>query len=192
MSKILIITGDGGESYEALYAVHRFEEEGWEPVVAAPSRRRLNSMENVYLYDIDDLSAVINESIGDREREAEKAESIITLEVESFLKWLNELALVPAIRDIRSSVEQLRELELDRHRTWLMTLAPAERERIESLTRGLVNKLLHRILSGIREGHADRSDGIYTAEIARRLLSADLAAPGSPLVEDGDDEDDEF
>ena len=42
MSKILIITGDGGESYEALYAVHRFEEEGWQPVVAAPSRRRLN------------------------------------------------------------------------------------------------------------------------------------------------------
>jgi protease I len=42
MSNILIITGDGGESYEALYAVHRFEEEGWQPVVAAPSRRRLN------------------------------------------------------------------------------------------------------------------------------------------------------
>ncbi len=42
MSKILVITGDGGESYEALYAVHRFEEEGWEPVVAAPSRRRLH------------------------------------------------------------------------------------------------------------------------------------------------------
>jgi protease I len=42
MSKILIITGDGGESYEALYAIHRFEEEGWTAVVAAPSRRRLN------------------------------------------------------------------------------------------------------------------------------------------------------
>ena len=42
MSKILIITGDGGESYEALYALHRFEEEGWQAVVAAPSRRRLN------------------------------------------------------------------------------------------------------------------------------------------------------
>src|ERR1039457_2872471 len=39
MLKILVITGDGGESYEALYAVHRFQEEGWEPVVAAPSRR---------------------------------------------------------------------------------------------------------------------------------------------------------
>lgn len=42
MSKILIITGDAGESYEALYAVHRFQEEGWEALVAAPSRRRLH------------------------------------------------------------------------------------------------------------------------------------------------------
>jgi len=42
MSKVLIVTGDGGESYEALYAVHRFEEEGWQVVIAAPSRRRLN------------------------------------------------------------------------------------------------------------------------------------------------------
>jgi len=153
---------------------------------------RLNSMENVYLYDIADLSAVVNESIGDREREAEKAEGIVRLEVESFLKWLNELELVPAIRDIRSSVEQLRELELDRHRAWLLTLAPAERERIESLTRGLVNKLLHRILSGIREGRAGGSDGIYTAEIARRLLSADLAISGRSLIEDDGDEDEEL
>ena len=42
MPKILIITGDGGESYEALYALHRFQEEGWETAVAAPSRRRMN------------------------------------------------------------------------------------------------------------------------------------------------------
>jgi protease I len=42
MPRILIITGDGGESYEALYAVHRFREQGWTPVVAAPSRRRLH------------------------------------------------------------------------------------------------------------------------------------------------------
>jgi protease I len=43
MSKqILVVTGDAGESYEALYAVHRFQEAGWEPVVAAPSKRRLH------------------------------------------------------------------------------------------------------------------------------------------------------
>jgi len=42
MPQILIITGDGGESYEALYALHRFQEEGWQAVVAAPSHRRLH------------------------------------------------------------------------------------------------------------------------------------------------------
>jgi len=42
MRKILIITGDGGEAYEALYAVHRLREEGYTPVVAAPSKRRMH------------------------------------------------------------------------------------------------------------------------------------------------------
>lgn len=42
MSNILVVTGDGGESYEALYAVHRLREEGFQPVVAAPSKRRLH------------------------------------------------------------------------------------------------------------------------------------------------------
>ena len=40
--KILLVTGDGGESYEAMFAIHRFREAGWEPVVAAPARRRLH------------------------------------------------------------------------------------------------------------------------------------------------------
>ncbi len=40
--KVLIVTGDGGDSYEGLYAIHRFRESLWEPVVAAPSRRRLH------------------------------------------------------------------------------------------------------------------------------------------------------
>lgn len=42
MNKLLIITGDGGESYETLYAKHRFEEAGWKPVITAPSKKMLN------------------------------------------------------------------------------------------------------------------------------------------------------
>jgi protease I len=41
-TKILLVTGDGGESYETLYAYHRFLEAGYKPVVAAPSKRRLH------------------------------------------------------------------------------------------------------------------------------------------------------
>lgn len=151
---------------------------------------RLNQLENVYLYDIDDLSGVVAESREEREREAAKAETIVESEVGSFLRWLNGLELVPAIKDIRSSVEQLRDFELLRHRAWLATLEPAERERIEGLTRGLVNKILHRILSGLRESGAEAPNGIYAAEIARRLLAPDSAADDllDDQADDGDDE----
>lgn len=149
---------------------------------------RLNSVENVYLYDIDDLSAVIGESQDEREREAQKAEVIVEAEVESFMKWLEGLELVPAIKDIRSSMYQLREHELDRHRAWLAELDPRERERIEMLTRALVNKLLHRVLAGLRSVGEGDGEGLYAAEIARRLLCTELAAAGSGADENDDDE----
>jgi glutamyl-tRNA reductase len=142
---------------------------------------RLNSMENVYLYDIDDLGAVVAESLGERAREADKAETIVTDALASFMRWMDGLDLVPAIKDIRVSIEQLRDTELGRHRAWLAAMEPAERQRIEALTRTLVNKLLHRILAGLRSTGAGSPDPIYTAEIARRLLCGDLAAEGPAL-----------
>ncbi|HXZ87069.1 MAG TPA: glutamyl-tRNA reductase [Candidatus Binataceae bacterium] len=147
---------------------------------------RLNTTENAYLYDIDDLSSVVLESREEREREAQKAETIVELEVDSFMKWLDGLDLVPAIKEIRSSIEQLRDGELARHRVWLAGLEPEARQQIEALTRGIVNKLLHRILSGLRE--APGADGLYTAEIARRLLGT---AGTDALALPGDGEDDE-
>jgi glutamyl-tRNA reductase len=159
---------------------------------------RLNEIENLYLYDIDDLDAVAQKSLGEREREAEKAEEIVGEEIEAFLKWLAELEIVPTIKDIRVSVERLRDLELTRHRAWLKTLEPAERERIEMLTRGLVNKLLHRVMAGLRHHDSNSPDALYTAEIARRLLgdSTDLNLASieaddldDDLIEDSSDDD---
>jgi glutamyl-tRNA reductase len=142
---------------------------------------RLNAMENVYLYDIDDLGAVVTESLGDRAREADKAETIVADALASFMRWMDGLDLVPAIKDIRVSIEQLRDAELGRHRAWLAGMDPAERRRIESLTRTLVNKLLHRILCGLRSTGAGAPDPVYTAEIARRLLCGELAPEGPAL-----------
>ena len=142
---------------------------------------RLNAMENVYLYDIDDLGAVVTETVGERAREAGKAETIVADALAAFMRWMEGLDLVPAIKDIRVSIEQLRDTELGRHRAWLATMEPAERQRIESLTRTLVNKLLHRILAGLRSTGAGSPDPVYTAEIARRLLCGELVAEGSAL-----------
>ncbi len=142
---------------------------------------RLNALENIYLYDIDDLGAVVAESRDERAREADKAEAIVAAELDSFMRWMSGLDLVPAIKDIRVSIEQLRDAELGRHRAWLAAMEPAERERIESLTRALLNKLLHRVLAGMRSADAGSPDSAYTAEIARRLLCGNLAAevPGA-------------
>lgn len=136
--------------------------------------QRLNSLENVYLYDIDDLGKVALESRDEREREALRAEPLVELEVDSFMRWLEGLELVPAIKEIRSSIEQLRAGELERHRAWLAGLAPGERARIELMTRGLVNKLLHRVLSGLRDSRNAATEGAYAAAIARRLLCSGL------------------
>jgi glutamyl-tRNA reductase len=134
---------------------------------------RLNVVDNVYLYDIDDLGAVVSASRGERAREAEKAEAIVAAELDSFMRWMNGLDLIPAIKDIRVSIEHLREGELGRHGAWLASLEPAERARIESLTHALVNKLLHRILSGLRSTGSTGPDPICAAEVARRLLCGD-------------------
>jgi glutamyl-tRNA reductase len=150
---------------------------------------RLNALQNVYLYDIDDLGALVQRSLGDREREAEKAEQIVELELESFLKWLAGLDLTPTIKDIRYSVERLRDDELGRARGWMAQLEPAERERVELLTRGLTNKLLHRILSGLKQRGDKALDAAFAAEVARRLLGAELDAQDDDL-DDADEDDD--
>src|SRR3984957_1134152 len=151
---------------------------------------RLNAMQNVYLYDIDDLGALVNRSLGDREREAEKAEQIVELELESFLKWLEGLDLTPTIKDIRYSIERLRDDELGRARGWMAQLDPAERERAVLLTRGLTNKLLHRILSGLKQRDDKTLDAAFAAEVARRLLGAEFDAQDDALDDPENDDDD--
>src|SRR5258708_5339122 len=151
---------------------------------------RLNALQNVYLYDIDDLGALVQRSLGDREREAEKAEQIVELELESFLKWLAGLDLTPTIKDIRYSVERLRDDELGRARGWMAQLDPTERERVVLLTRGLTNKLLHRILSGLKQRDDKTLDAAFAAEVARRLLGAEFDAQDDALDNDDNDDDD--
>ena len=78
---------------------------------------------------------------------------------------------------------------MGRHRGWLAQLGPAERERVELLTRGLTNKLLHRILSGLKQRDDKTLDGRrFAAEVARRLLGAEFD-PQDAELDDADDDD---
>jgi glutamyl-tRNA reductase len=151
--------------------------------------RGLNELENVFLYDIDDLGRVAAEALNEREQEAHRAELIVEREVDAFCRWLERLELVPAIKAVRSRIELLRDGELERHRAWLATLAPQERAHVEALTRGLTNKILHQILSELRR-LGQEPDKRFALVIAQRLLGASLAPAAAALIAPaaGDDE----
>jgi glutamyl-tRNA reductase len=135
---------------------------------------QLKSLEGVYLYDIDDLGRLVAQSREHREREAQRAGYVLETELDSFMKWLDGLALVPVIKDICSSLEQVRYAELERHRAWLARLGAEDAARTESLTRCIVNKLLHRVICGLRQSCEGAFDSTYATEIARNLLCSDL------------------
>jgi len=134
---------------------------------------RLNELDNVYLYDVDDLSQVAEGNLGERVREAEKAEDIVTAEVESFLRWLGHLEVVPTIIALRDKVEAIRLGELQKSLNQLKDLGPRERQVLEAMTTAIVNKILHAPLARLKQ-HDRRTETFYL-DATRRLF--DLEDP---------------
>jgi glutamyl-tRNA reductase len=104
---------------------------------------RINEIDNVYVYDIDDLQGVVELNREDRKREAEKAEHIISEEITKFQNWLATLDVVPTIIALREKAESIRLNELQRTFSQIPDLSDRERQAIEVLTGAIVKKLLH-------------------------------------------------
>ena len=90
----------------------------------------IHELDGCYLYDIDDLEAVVAETLAGRRREAERAETIVAEEAERFRAWQASLEVVPAITSLRARAEQIRDAELSR----AAKLNDAERRAAESVT----------------------------------------------------------
>jgi len=129
---------------------------------------RLNELDNVYLYDIDDLGRVAEENLGERAREAERGEQIVLDEVESFWRWLTQLEVVPTIVALREKVEGIRRAELERTLSALPNLEPRQRAALESMTAAIVNKILHAPITRLKK-HDRRTEAFYV-DAARRLF----------------------
>lgn len=129
---------------------------------------RINDLENVYLYDIDDLGGVAEVNRDERGREAEKAEEIVEEEVETFGKWLAGLDAVPTIVALRRKIEAIRKTELEKTLGTLRELTPRERESLEAMTEAIVNKILHSPLTHLKQ-HDRQREAFYLAA-ARQLF----------------------
>ena len=114
----------------------------------------INDLADCYLYDIDDLEAVVQETLAGREDEFAKAEAIAVAEGERFRDWLATRDVVPAIRSVRERAEAIRRGELAKASPRLAGLSEREREAVESLTSRIVNKLLHEPILELKEAAA--------------------------------------
>jgi len=141
----------------------------------------INSLDNVYLYDIDDLKEVVEENKAQRQSEAEKAREIIAMETGKFGQWLDSLDLQPTIVDLLSRGEELARKEL---RKTLKRLGPdcAEEVRaaVETLALTLPRKLYHDPLIFLKR-RTQEEGGERFLDIARRLfnLDEDTVPPGA-------------
>lgn len=130
---------------------------------------QINELDNVYLYDIDDLSAVAVENLEERGREAEKAESIVDEEIDAFTRWLSSLDAVPTIVALREKFEAIRRAELDRTLSSLPGIGEKERSAMEAVTAAIVNKILHSPLTHLKHEGTRREEAMYL-DAARRLF----------------------
>jgi glutamyl-tRNA reductase len=103
----------------------------------------INSVDGVFLYDIDDLQSVAASHLADRTREAYRAETIISEEVLRFQRRAQALNVTPMIVGLQSAAEELRQAELRRAQSRLQSLTTEQQAAVEALTRGLMNKFLH-------------------------------------------------
>ena len=129
----------------------------------------IHELDGCYLFDIDDLEAIVSETLAGRRSEAERAEAIVAGEAEKFHEWQASLEIVPAIRSLRALAEEIREAELRKAEGVLGRLDDSQRKAVESITSQIVNKLLH--LPTVRMKQAAVSaDGVIYAEAVRHLF----------------------
>jgi glutamyl-tRNA reductase len=129
----------------------------------------VNEIDNVFLYDIDDLQGVVNANLRERVREAERAEELVAQEVERMMARLKVQEVAPTIVSLQEQLEQIRNAEIERTRRKFGPLTPEQEEALESLTRGIINKIAHGPISELRR-HAGRPDGVQIIDAIRQVF----------------------
>lgn len=128
----------------------------------APDVENLNG---VFLYNIDDLQAVIASNLADRGREAEKVEEIIEAEVESFTGWLGSLDIVPTIAALKKRAEMIRTAEVAKALSKMPDLSDRDKNEINALAKVVLSKILHEPIVKLKEHEHEKERYAYLETI---------------------------
>jgi len=133
----------------------------------------VNDVENVFLYDVDDLESVVNENIKERTRQAEQAEGIVREEVERMLARLKMEEVTPTIVSLQEQLENIRAAEMARSLRKLPQLTPEQHAlvaaQMEAMTRSIVNKIAHGPISALR-GNVGQPEGEHFLKAVRKVF----------------------
>jgi len=147
---------------------------------------RIGDLNDVYLYDIDDLQQVVQGNREQREQEAEKARNILRQEAQQFVNWLKSLESVPLIRGIQQQMEVLRQEELGKANRYLKDFDAAQMEAVERFSRALMKRFMHPSLQTLKS-LPDDIEGDLLMGAARRLFGLDTAAESQMPVKESDE-----
>jgi len=117
---------------------------------------KINDLDNVYLYNIDDLQGIVDANMFERQKEAEKAERIIEEEIEPFFQWLSSLDSVPTIVALREKMEKIKNDEIEKLLNRFPDLDEKQRKAIEYMASSIVNKLIHPPTIALKKDSEDR------------------------------------
>src|SRR6266566_3142168 len=129
----------------------------------------VGQLENVFLYDLDDLQAVAGQGSAERRAEIPRAEQIVEEEVASFWNWHDTLAVVPVLKEFRGRMEAVRAAELERVFKQLRHLSAEDRDRLARFSESLLNKFLHEPTLALKR-EAEAGDGYLLVDALRKLF----------------------
>jgi glutamyl-tRNA reductase len=139
----------------------------------------VGEIEQVFLYNIDDLQIIVEENLSRRAAEVERAESIVNDEVTKFMTWQRSRSAVPTVVALRQRFELIRRSELQRLEGKLGPLTPETRARVDEVTRLIVEKLLLEPTEQLKALPDEETQAAYTEAVNRlfRLQDRDASEP---------------
>ena len=135
----------------------------------------VGALDHVYLYDLDDLQAVVAANLERRERELPSAEQVVAEETQRLWDWVAGLQAVPVLTQMRAHMDTVRERELSQLLRRLPGLEDADRQTIEHFSRTLMNKFLHEPTVRLRAA-ASNGRGLGVVDAARYLFALEHGA----------------
>jgi glutamyl-tRNA reductase len=140
---------------------------------------KVNEIDNVYLYDIDDLEGIVELNRVERHKEGQQAEHIVAAEALKFQDWLHTLEAVPTIVSLRHKAEAIRQSQLQKTLAQLPHLDDKTRQAMETLTLSIVNKMLHDPIVFLKK-KSERNTQKLFADFTQQLFNlSDSSAPAN-------------